>query len=314
MSKKTPVKVSGLIGSGAVTGNAPVVLPRFKGQKEFNDDQLFDIPLDKIKPNPYQPRRKFPEQRMRALANSIMEVGLLQRILLRKIDDDHYQIIAGERRFRAFIMLERLSIPAVLFVCDDADMAIMAIVENVNREDLSDFEIGCSIRNVENLFPSKTRLAESLGFQREDMYRYFAFESLPSFLLEKLKENPWLIGRNAAADIKRAMNNFLEHELPLAIDALKEAIALLEEGDIDQGKISFFMTSRVNYVDRGSIHKEKEEFFSENKKIGSFTKSQRGILIRISKGVLDADKEVRLKNLVNELINNNPGAGDDSSP
>ncbi|MGJ0490109.1 ParB/RepB/Spo0J family partition protein [Methylobacter sp.] len=299
---KKPVTVSGLIQSGAVRENAPDVLPKFKGQSDFSNSRSVDIPLSQIKPNPYQPRRIFPEAEITDLANSIEEIGLIQPIAIRKVDDNQYQIIAGERRYRAFKQLNKEMIPAMLFACDDGDMAVMAITENVNREDLSDFEIAKSIRNVESLFPTKKRLAEALGIQREDMYRYFAFESLPDLITEKLAVNPRLISRNAAADIKRVLNNCLDNEYDHAMAALKEALHLLENSEIDQGKIANFIIQKVKREISGSVNKEKEEFFAGSKRIGYFSTSNNGIMIKISSGILDADKTEQLKNTLNELI------------
>lgn len=299
---KKAITVSGLIQSGAVKKNAPDVLPKFKGQSDFSNSRSVDIPLLQINPNPYQPRRIFPEAEITDLANSIEEIGLIQPIAIRKVDDDQYQIIAGERRYRAFKQLNKESIPAILFSCDDGDMAVMAITENVNREDLSDFEIAKSIRNVESLFPTKKKLAEALGIQREDMYRYFAFESLPDLITEKLEVNPRLISRNAAADIKRVLNNCLDNEYDFAIAALKEAIHLLENNEIDQGKIANFIFQKVRREISGSVNKEKEEFFVGNKRIGYFSTSNNGIMIKISSGILDANKTELLKNTLNDLI------------
>ena len=200
---KKPITVSGLIGAGSVQDNLETNLPKFKRQSELSNDIAINISLTNINPNPYQPRRIFPESEIEELATSISEIGLIQPIAVRKVSESLYQIIAGERRFRAFSLLNKLEIPCVLFTCDDASMAVMAIAENVNRQDLSDYEISKSIRNVESHFPSKTKLAEALGFQREDMYRYFAYDYLPGFAIEKLEINPRLLSRNAASDQKR---------------------------------------------------------------------------------------------------------------
>jgi len=299
---KKKITVSGLVEAGTVKNNSPDVLAKFKGITEFSKDGKTEINLDLIKPNPYQPRRTFPEQEINDLALSIDEIGLIQPIALRRIDENHFQIIAGERRYRAFQQLGKLSIPSFIFICDESDMAVMAIAENVNREDLSDYEIGQSIRNVENLFPTKKKLAESLGLQREDMYKYFAFDSLPEFLIKKLEDNPRLISRSAAYDIKSVFNNCEEVNLDIANSALEQAITLLEETELDQGKVANFIKNHINLAINGSINKEKEEFFVDNKRIGSFSRSNNGIVIRISNGILSSDKQDKLKSLVNELI------------
>ncbi len=301
MAKKT-LTISGLVQSGAVKEDLPSVLPKFKEQSDFSEQVALEIPLSQIQPNPYQPRRIFPAAEINDLANSIEEVGLIQPIALRKIETSNYQIIAGERRYRAFKQLMIPSIPAVLFTCNDSDMAVMAITENVNREDLSDYEIGKSIRNVETLFPTKKRLAEALGLQREDMYRYFSFEALPDFINTKLEINPRLLSRNSASDIKRVLANCSEHEHAFALNSLEQAIDLLENGEIDQSKIANFVQHNVKCASNGSVNKEKEEFFVAGKRVGYFSVSNRGILIKISNGIFDEGKTERLKLILNDFV------------
>lgn len=302
---KKPITVSGLIGSGSVQEISSAKLPQFKGQADFSNAVAVNISLSMIEPNPYQPRRIFPEAEINELAESITEIGLIQPIAVKKVDEQLYQIIAGERRFRAFKQLNKTEIPCVQFVCDDSDMAVMAIAENVNREDLSDYEIAKSIRNVESLFPTKKKLAEALGFQREDMYRYFAYDTLPDFLIEKLESNPRLISRNAASDIKRVLTNINPEQGEFALSALKEAIGFLENAELDQTKIANFINQKVKFATgAASTNKEKEEFYIEGKRIGYFSSSNNGVVIKISTGILDVDKTEQLKSILSDFIKN----------
>jgi ParB family chromosome partitioning protein len=306
---KKPITVSGLIGSGSVQESSPAKLAQFKKQADFSSSIAVNIGLSLIQPNPYQPRRIFPEAEINDLAESIAEIGLIQPIAVRKVDEQYYQIIAGERRFRAYKQLNKTEIACVQFVCDDSDMAVMAIAENVNREDLSDYEIAKSIRNVENLFPTKKKLAEALGFQREDMYRYFAFDALPSFLIKKLESNPRLISRNAASDIKRVLTNTSPENSEFALSALKEAIHFLENAALDQTKIANYIIQKVKYALGGaSANKEREEFYSEGKRVGYFSSSNNGVVIKISTGVLDANKTEKLKLILSEFIKDSTSA------
>jgi ParB family transcriptional regulator, chromosome partitioning protein len=124
-------------------------------ESEFEEgkEHVF-IPVDKIEPNPYQPRRIFPQQELDQLAESISEIGLLEPILVRKIDD-RYQIAAGERRWRAHKQLHKHTIEALVTSISESDMAVFALAENVDREDLSDYEIGLALKQVESAFPTK---------------------------------------------------------------------------------------------------------------------------------------------------------------
>jgi ParB family chromosome partitioning protein len=90
-----------------------------------------EVDISKIVANPFQPRTKFDEETLNELANSIKEIGIIQPITLRKIDNDQYQIIAGERRFRASKLAGLTSIPAYVRTADDEGMLEMALVENI---------------------------------------------------------------------------------------------------------------------------------------------------------------------------------------
>jgi ParB family chromosome partitioning protein len=134
---------------------------------EFDEGrELIAVHINKIEPNPYQPRRVFPTKELDKLASSIAEIGLLEPILLRRIGDK-YQIAAGERRWRAHKQIDKHHIDAVVMDISDSDMAVFALAENIDREDLSDYEIGLALKQVEKAFPTKKKLAESLGLNRE---------------------------------------------------------------------------------------------------------------------------------------------------
>lgn len=302
---KKSLTVSGLVDSGTIqegtTSNTN--LPKFKKQADFTESLSINIDLKKIEPNPYQPRKLFLNTEIEELASSISEIGLIQPISVRKANNDGYQIIAGERRFKAFQLLGKPEIPCIVFSCDDSDMAVMAIAENVTREDLSDFEIAKAIKSVESLFPTKTKLAEALGFQREDMYRYFSFDTLPEFLIEKLTENPRLLSRNAASDIKRTLSKHNEHN-ELSIAVLKSAIDLLEKRELDQTKIAQFLSQNIKSALSGltGVINKKDEFIVNGKKVGSFSSSQNGITIKFTNGIFDDNNTQNLQILVNNFL------------
>jgi len=98
------------------------------------------IPVDYIRPNPYQPRRVFSEESLNELAHSIKQYGLLQPITVRKLSHNYYEIIAGERRWRAVCKAGFTHIKAVIQPAMDEDSAVIALIENLQREDLHFFE------------------------------------------------------------------------------------------------------------------------------------------------------------------------------
>jgi len=155
------------------------------------------LDIELITPNPFQPRKVFDHEKIIELAEAIKENGLIQPIAVRAVDDG-YQIIAGERRFRACKYLGHTSIQAVIFDADDEATAMMAISENIDREDLTDYEVGQAIQNISHLFKKKTELSRYTGKTRSDIYRYLAFNDLPDWVKGRLNGNPNLINRNNA--------------------------------------------------------------------------------------------------------------------
>ena len=156
-----------------------------------------DVDVSEIVPNPWQPRKVFNEAKLTQLAESIREAGLVQPIIVRRGSHGH-QIVAGERRWRAHKMIGMETIKAVVIDLSDEEMAMFALVENIVRDDLSDYEIARSIRSTEKEFPNRTRMAEALGFSRSELYRFLAFADLPDFVIKDLDIQPRLLGATAA--------------------------------------------------------------------------------------------------------------------
>lgn len=102
--------------------------------------KVVDIPARKIRPNKTQPRKEFDEEELRSLSQSIANNGLLQPLTVRKIRNDEYELIAGERRLRASIMAGFRRIPCIIMKCSDKDSAVFALIENLQRRDLGMFE------------------------------------------------------------------------------------------------------------------------------------------------------------------------------
>lgn len=148
-----------------------------------------EIELSRIEANPFQPRTNFDEETLRELAESIKEIGLIQPITLRKIADDRYQIIAGERRFRAAQMAGLESIPAFIRKAKDEAMLEMALVENIQREDLDAIEIALSYqRLLEELEFTQEELSTRVGKKRSTIANYLRLLKLPAVIQKGLIE------------------------------------------------------------------------------------------------------------------------------
>ena len=112
-----------------------------KGSSAIND-----IDLDQISPNPDQPRTTFDAEALEELAASIRELGIIQPLSLRKVAPDSYQIIAGERRYRAARLAGLQSVPAYIRTANETELTEMALIENIQREDLNAIEIALTFK------------------------------------------------------------------------------------------------------------------------------------------------------------------------
>ena len=153
------------------------------GSTMFNE-----IEISKIYPNPNQPRTEFDDEALEELATSIRANGIISPITLRKISDDNYQIIAGERRYRASKMVGLEKIPAYIRDVDDGQVMEMALIENIQREDLNAIEIALSYNSlVATLNLTQEALAERVGKKRATITNYLRLLKLPAEIQMGLK-------------------------------------------------------------------------------------------------------------------------------
>ena len=126
--------------------------------------KIYFLPIDQIRPSPFQARREFSEQELAALAQSIRENGLLQPISVRKVSDGGYELVAGERRLRACRLAKMNTIPAILCDYDDERTAALGLLENIQRADLNPFEQAQGLRDVMVLWDcTQAEAAKRLG-------------------------------------------------------------------------------------------------------------------------------------------------------
>ncbi|WP_077195431.1 ParB/RepB/Spo0J family partition protein [Prevotella ihumii] len=140
-----------------------------------------EIPLDQIEPNPNQPRRDFEQVGLEELANSIKQLGIVQPITLRQIADHKYQIVAGERRWRASQLAGLTAIPAYIRMIKDENVMELALVENIQREDLNAIEIALAYEHlVEKSGMTQERVAERVSKSRAAVANYLRLLKLPA--------------------------------------------------------------------------------------------------------------------------------------
>ncbi len=140
-----------------------------------------EIDIHKIVPNPNQPRRDFDTESLNELSDSIREIGIVQPITLRKMDDGTFQIIAGERRWRASKQAGLTSIPAYIRTADDENVMEMALIENIQREDLNSVEIALAYQHLlEQYHLTQEKLSERIGKNRTTITNYLRLLRLPA--------------------------------------------------------------------------------------------------------------------------------------
>lgn len=148
-----------------------------------------EIEISKIHANPNQPRRDFNEEALQELADSINELGVIQPITLRKEDDGSYMIIAGERRFRASQLAGKSTIPAYILSANEKDTMEMALIENIQREDLNPLEIALAYQQlIEQHNLSQEQLSKRVGKGRATIANFLRLLKLPGNIQVALKE------------------------------------------------------------------------------------------------------------------------------
>ena len=149
---------------------------------------LNEIEISKIEPNPNQPRREFDEPALQELANSIREIGIIQPITLRQVEADKYQIIAGERRWRASQIAGLTSVPAYIRTVEDEGVMEMALVENIQREDLNAIEIALAYEHLaETTGMTQEKISARVGKSRTAVTNYLRLLRLPAQVQMALK-------------------------------------------------------------------------------------------------------------------------------
>jgi len=186
-----------------------------QSETEISERQAYStdkIEIEKIEANPYQPRTNFDRESLEELAASIKLLGIIQPITVREIDDGKYQIISGERRYRASQMAGLGEIPAYIRHADDNNMLEMALVENIQREDLDAIEIAISYqRLIDECNLTQENLSERVGKKRSTIANYLRLLKLPAEIQLGLKQKQISMGH------ARALVNIEENDHQLQL-------------------------------------------------------------------------------------------------
>jgi ParB family chromosome partitioning protein len=249
------------------------------------------VAVAKCRPNPWQPRTRFAPEAMDELVAGIREAGLIQPIIVRvdPSDLEWYQIVAGERRWRAHEMLGLEEIRAHVVDVTDSDMAVQAMLENLSREDLTDYEVSLGVKRLENDFPTRKATGEALGISSSQMSRLAAFHRLPAFILADLNERPELLGANAAEALALVIKQNPECE-----GALQEVWALLRQGEIEQNAVAKLLDDSLNKKIRPTNTTHVRSFYQKGAKAGYMSKDKQNYVIRLKTSLLSKEQEKEL--------------------
>ncbi|WP_273365709.1 ParB/RepB/Spo0J family partition protein [Alicyclobacillus herbarius] len=171
-------------------------------------DQVFTVSVQELRPNPYQPRRVFDEQKLDELAQSIREHGIIQPLIVRRSSVRGYDIVAGERRFRAAQMAGLVKVPAVIREFTDVQLMEIAVIENLQREDLNAIEISEAYANlIEKCHLTQEQLAKRVGQSRSHVANMLRLLQLPEEVRDLVSRGTLTMGHArallAVTDAKR---------------------------------------------------------------------------------------------------------------
>lgn len=165
-------------------------------ENEEVKEEVIDIDLNDLRPNPYQPRQHFDETALKELAKSIEQTGVFQPIIVRPSSVQGYEIIAGERRFRASKLANKKTIPAIVRRFDEEQMMQIAVLENLQREDLDPLEEAEAYQTLmDRLHLTQKELADKLGKSRPYIANYLRLLTLPDVIKQKVQEKKLSVGQ-----------------------------------------------------------------------------------------------------------------------
>ena len=245
-----------------------------------------EINLSQIEANPNQPRREFSEESLRELADSIREIGIVQPITLREIEGERYQIIAGERRFRASQLAGKDTIPAYIITADDESTMEMALVENIQREDLNALEIALAYQKlIEQNNLSQEQLSKRVGKGRATIANFLRLLKLPAPVQMALKEKRIDMGHARALlsldDPKQQIEVFKEiQKNDYSVRQVEELVRRIKEEGFEEKPVKKSEEQQQNMAVYSQLKKQLTQFFQTPVQLTSTAKGNGKISIK----------------------------------
>ncbi len=204
---------------------------------------IVEIELDLIEVNPYQPRSYFNEEALRELASSIKELGVIQPITVRISDEDKFQLVSGERRFRASKLIGNKTIPAYIRIANDNELLEMALVENIQRKDLDPIEVALSYqRLIDEIDFTQEEMSLRVGKKRSTISNYLRLLKLDPIIQTGMRDGFLSMGHGRALinveNIEEQLNIYEKIiQKKLSVRQTEQIVKALKEG-ITTTKIS----------------------------------------------------------------------------
>ncbi len=199
---------------------------------------IIDLDVNVIDVNPFQPRTHFNEEALQELANSIKELGVIQPITVRKLDGNKFQLVSGERRFRASKLIGNKTIPAYIRLANDQEMLEMALVENIQRKDLDPIEVALSYqRLIDEINLTQEQMSQRVGKKRSTVTNYLRLLKLDPIIQTGMRDGFISMGHGRALINIESQNEQLTVyekilKLKLSVRQTEVAVKSLKEGSV----------------------------------------------------------------------------------
>jgi len=216
---------------------------------------ILELELRTIEMNPFQPRSSFNEETLRELASSIRELGVIQPITVRKLAFDKYQLVTGERRFRASKMIGLKTIPSYIRITNDQGLLEMALVENIQRQDLDPIEIALSYqRLIEEIHVTQEELSDRVGKNRSTIANYLRLLKLDPIVQTGMRDGFISMGHGKALiNIENTGDQLDIYEKILSKSlSVRETEALVRKFKSPQKKLTPLQKTLPRFANKGS--------------------------------------------------------------
>lgn len=277
MSAKKPMKrnalgrgLGALLDDSSSAGEVESKERKPLRERGASPGSIAEIPLDQIEVNPFQPRTDFDKEALEELAESIKVQGIIQPITLRKLNNNSFQLISGERRFQASKLAGLKKVPAYIRTADDQQMLEMALIENIQRQDLNAMEVALSYQRLLSECDLKQeQLGDRVGKKRSTVNNYLRLLKLPPDVQAAVRDGKLSMGH------ARALINI--EDTSFQLDLLKKILA----EDLSVRKVEA-LVKQASFPDEPEEKKENKEPSKEILKVQEQLSSHFGTKIKIS--------------------------------